>query len=138
MTSPAPSASPINLADFLKPLPPVILPDGSTHQLVWTAQAAEQFKRIRLLRDALATGEASPQLNAESEAAIDACLAAVLPSASAEQLLSFGLRYDVKMSVLIAASGNADRALELLIARSGKATAGEASPPSPPATTSAE
>jgi hypothetical protein len=135
-TTPRQPTAPLNLAALVAPLPPVILPNGTSHQMMFTAQAAELYKQIRHHVAAHLRGEAIDDL--EAEAAIDACLAHVLPSATPDDLASLGVRVEWKVTILAAASGRVDEVLHALAAATaGNASGGEATPDSPPVTTSA-
>lgn len=134
-TPSAPATTPLNLAALVKPLPPVILPDGSEHPLVYTAHAAEAYKRVRVFVDLLRRGEEIPQLEASD--AIDECLTLVLPSATPDHLASFGERTELKLAVIAAAAGRVDAVLQTLYAAQGNAEPGAGVLPTTLGTTSA-
>ena len=129
------STAPLNLAALVKPLPPVILPDGSEHPMLFSAAAAEAYKHVRQYVDALRRGEPFNELDAED--AIDTCLQLVVPSATPDHLASFGARTELKLAVLAAAAGRLDSVMAALYPDAGNAPAGSAALPTDPATTSA-
>lgn len=135
-TTHRPKTAPLNLAALVAPLPPVVLPDGSEHQLVYTAKVAERYKPIRHLIAAVMRGEEIDELSAEDD--IDECIALTIPTASPDQLASLGARVGVKLSILAAASGRVDEVMHVLHAASaGNAPEAEAAPRSSLDTTSA-
>jgi hypothetical protein len=137
-TTSRPPTAPLNLAALVAPLPPVTLPNGTTHALVFTAQAAELWKKIRHVFAALQRGESIDEFGAEDD--IDACLAAVIPTATPDDLASFGTRFGVKLATIGAAAGRVDEVMQLLEAANankGNGSGGEATPASSPDTTSA-
>lgn len=132
------STAPLNLAALMGTVPPVVLPNGVTRELVWSARGAELFRKVRHLTAAATRGEAIDDL--EAERIVDECLAAVIKDATADDLLSFRENVNLKLTVLAAASGRLDRVLQALAqaqGESGNATAVEASPPLDRDTTSA-
>jgi hypothetical protein len=131
------ATAPLNLAALVAPLPPVILPNGTSHALVFTADAAERYKGIRRLIAAVERGDTVDDLAAEDD--IDECLAVMIPTATNEDLASFGARVEVKLTVLAAAAGRLDAVMHALhtLSQSGKAAEAGEAPPSSPSTTSA-
>lgn len=130
--------APLNLAALVAPLPPVILPNGAEHKLVYTAAVAEVYKRIRRMQAEAERGD--PVDDELAEDLIDQCIALAMPSASPDDLASLGVRIEVKLTILAAAAGAVDEVMHALEAmnQSGKATADEGAPLSPPSTTSAQ
>ncbi|MES2524035.1 MAG: hypothetical protein V4617_15115 [Gemmatimonadota bacterium] len=124
------STAPLNLAALVAPLPPVILPNESEHALVFTAHAAQLFRTIRHLIDAVNRGETINDLDAEDT--VDECLVHVLPTATPDDLASLGTRLELKLSILTAASGQVDAVMHALeeAAAAGKAKAVESTPDS--------
>lgn len=106
----ATTPDPINLAKLVAPLPELILPNGATVAMrPLSADGFERFRRVQqALRDAMAGRDID---DTEIEADIDACLALVLPDATREDLASFGLRTELKLTVLTAAAGRVDAVL---------------------------
>lgn len=134
--APTPTA-PLNLAALVAPLPPVILPNGTSHALVYTAECAERYKAIRRLIAQVERGESIDDLAAEDD--IDACLAVMLPTATKDDLASLREQVDVKLTVLAAAAGRLDAVMHALhtLSQQGKAPEAGAAPPSSLDTTSA-
>lgn len=126
-TTHRPKTAPLNLAALVAPLPPIVLPNGTEHQCVFTAHAATQYKEIRRMLAALHANEAIDEIEAEN--LIDECVQLVLPTASADDLASLGMRVELKLTILAAASGRVDEVMHALHAASaGNAPEAEAAP----------
>lgn len=140
MTTPRPGSlrpAPLNLAALVPTLPTVILPNGKEVQLkALTAEGYELYRQMRILTQQVQHGEA---VDEEAYiATIDRLLAAVLPDADADDLASFGVRYELKMAPILAAAGRVDEVLTALSSAAGEAEGnGGAQLGSTPVTTSA-
>lgn len=139
MTTPRPGSlrpTPLNLAALVPTLPPVILPNGKEVQLkALTAEGYELYRQMRLMTQQVQHGEA---VDEEAYiATIDRLLAAVLPDADADDLASFGVRYELKMAPILAAAGRVDEVLTALSSAGNTEGNGEALQGSMPVTTSA-
>jgi hypothetical protein len=109
----------LNLANLMPALPPVKLPNGTVHQIVpLSAHMYEQFKEIRAMQKAIEAGEDID--DAIYVDAVDVLLQAVLPTATPDDLASFGFRVEIKLAPILAAAGRVDDVLYALEA----ATAG--------------
>ncbi len=137
--------APLNLAALVAPLPNVVLPNGV--EVAMKPLSADGYERFRRVQQALRdVQQGEPIDEGQTEADIDACLSLVLPTATAEDLASFGLRIELKLAVLTAASGRVDVVLREIekvqasvAAETGRGKAGRATRPprSPRSTTSA-
>jgi hypothetical protein len=114
--------APLNLAALVAPLPEVILPNGRTVPMAHlSADGFERFRGIQQMMRAADAGE--PVDDAHADAEIDACLALALPTATRDDLASFGLRVELKLAVLAAAAGRVDTVLHA-VAQAQAAIAG--------------
>jgi len=103
----------MNLASLMPALPPVIIPNGSTHQMVpLTARGYELFKELRQYQDASNNGERVDELAYLD--VVDELLALVLPTASPDDLASFGFRMELKLGPILAAAGRVDDVLNAI------------------------
>jgi hypothetical protein len=122
--SPRRGGKELNLALLMPALPPVILPSGTTHQIMpLTARGYEMFKTLREMQ------RQYEQTNVLDEAVylqvIDDLLALVLPTATPDDLASLGFRVEVKLAPILAAAGRVDDVL-LALEESESAPNGEA------------
>jgi hypothetical protein len=103
----------MNLASLLPALPPVIIPNGTTHQIMpLTARGYELFKEVRQYQAAANNGELvddSAYLDI-----VDELLALVLPTATPDDLASFGFRIEIKLGPILAAAGRVDDVLNAI------------------------
>lgn len=101
--------APLNLAELVPALPPVILPNRKEVEMSpLTARGYELFLAVqRGIR-----GE--EDMGMEFVAKVDELLAIVLPTATKDDLASFGVRHDLKLGVILAAAGAVDDALEAI------------------------
>jgi hypothetical protein len=128
----------LNLTTLMPALPPVKLPNGSVHQIVpLTAESYEMFKTLRSFQKAVEAGE-----DVDEDVyldMVDAVLAKVLPTATPDDLASFGFRVEVKLAPILAAAGRIDDVLVALseVQRAsegnGEALAGSILPTTPAA-----
>jgi hypothetical protein len=101
----------INLAAIVPDLPDVVMPNGKTTRMVpFTAQAYEQYRYVQLLTRRQMEGEEID--NDEYQDCVDDILRVVLPDASRDDLAAFGTRLDLKLMVLMAASGSVEETLK--------------------------
>lgn len=98
--------APLNLAELVPALPPVILPNHKEVKMSpLTARGYELFLSVqRALRGEEGMDESFVEM-------VDELLAIVLPTASRDDLASFGVRHDLKLGVILAAAGAVDDAL---------------------------
>lgn len=118
--------APLNLAVLVKPLPPVILPNGTEHALNFTAHAAQLYRGIRQRMAELMDGQPIDELLTEDE--VDACLKEVMASATPDDLASLGTRIEYKLTILAAAAGRLDEVMQALHAVGNAPEAGAAPP----------
>ena len=97
---------PLNLAELVPELPPVILPNKKEVSMSpLTARGYELFLAVqRAMRGEEDIGMAFVEK-------VDELLAIVLPTATPDDLASFGVRHDLKLGVILAAAGAVDEAL---------------------------
>lgn len=101
--------APLNLAELVPPLPQVTLPNGKEYQIApLTARGYELFLAVQRAMH----GE--EDIGFEFVAKVDELLAIVIPAATPDDLASFGVRHDLKLAVIMTASGAVDNVLEAI------------------------
>lgn len=119
---------PLNLAELVPELPEVVLPSKNVVQVVpFTAASYEKYRLLQKMTVAGMQQTASFDEDKYLDL-LNEVLCLVIPSATPDDLASFGDRVELKLSVLAIAAGRVDEVVQALEAATGRSEGKDEAP----------